>query len=78
MVLQLQYKHQRDQCHVRTTVFYQTTYFVSEVDECSSNPCENGGTCIDGINEYSCQCVAGYIGANCETGSSCHFCLFIY
>ena len=75
MVLQLQYKHRRDQCHVRTAVFYRTTYFVSDVDECSSNPCENGGTCIDGINEYSCQCVAGYTGLNCETGSS--FSLFI-
>ena len=65
------------QFHVITTRFYRTTYFVTDVDECSSNPCENGGTCIDGINEYSCQCVAGYTGTNCETGSSCRFSLFI-
>ena len=77
VVLQLQQKHRPDLFHVRTTVFYRTTYFVSDVDVCSSNPCENGGTCMDGINEYSCQCVAGYTGANCETGSSCHFSSFI-
>ena len=76
MVWQLQYKNWRDVFHFRTTPFYRITYFVSDVDECNSNPCENGGTCIDGINEYSCQCVAGYTGANCETGSSCRFSLF--
>ena len=38
------------------------------VDECASNPCQNGGTCSDGFNEYTCSCVAGYEGANCETG----------
>ena len=51
------------------------TYFVLDVDECSSNPCENGGTCTVSIDEYSCQCVEGYIGANCERGSSCRFSL---
>ena len=71
VVLQLQYKHRRDQFQVRTTVFHRTAYIVSDVDECSSNPCENGATCSDGINEYNCQCAAGYMGANCETGSSC-------
>ena len=68
-------KSSDDQCHVRTTALYLVTYFVSDVDECSSNPCENGGTCIDGFNEYSCQCVPGYMGANCETGSYCRFSL---
>ena len=77
VVLQLQYKHRRDQFQVRTAMFYRITYFVSDVEECSSDPCENGGTFIDGINGYSCQCVAGYTGANCETGSSCRFSLFI-
>ena len=35
-----------------------------------SNPCDNGGTCTDGINEYNCACVPGYIGTDCETGES--------
>ena len=37
------------------------------IDDCSGNPCLNNGKCTDGINEYSCQCVAGYFGRNCET-----------
>ncbi|CAG9099918.1 unnamed protein product [Plutella xylostella] len=36
-------------------------------DECWSAPCENGGTCIDGIASYNCSCPEGFIGDNCET-----------
>ena len=27
-----------------------------DVDECESNPCQNGATCEDGINAYFCTC----------------------
>ena len=37
-------------------------------DECASSPCQNGGTCNDGVREYSCTCADGYKGTNCETG----------
>ncbi|XP_053406641.1 protocadherin Fat 4-like [Mercenaria mercenaria] len=37
------------------------------IDECSSSPCQNGGTCSSSVNVYTCQCVPGYIGTNCET-----------
>ena len=43
--------------------------FFSDINECSSSPCQNGGTCVDGINRYSCSCVAGYNGANCQTST---------
>ncbi len=36
-------------------------------DECASSPCQNSGTCADAVNEYSCNCVSGYEGTNCET-----------
>ena len=39
-----------------------------DINECSSSPCLNGGTCTDGVNSYSCKCVAGYTGKDCETG----------
>ena len=35
---------------------------------CRSFPCQHGGTCIDGVNRYTCKCAAGYTGTNCETG----------
>ena len=39
-----------------------------DVDECASSQCQNGGTCIDGINVYTCNCVPGYAGENCQNG----------
>ena len=41
-------------------------YSISDVDECSSNPCQNGGLCTDEINRFTCQCTAGYTGDFCE------------
>jgi len=41
-----------------------------DIDECGSNPCENGATCIDAVDSYTCSCVAGYTGTHCETGNS--------
>lgn len=38
----------------------------SDIDECALIPCKNGGSCTDGINEYSCACVPGYTGSDCE------------
>ena len=43
-------------------------YFSVEIDECASSPCLNGGACIDGINGYTCNCIPGYAGNDCETG----------
>ena len=39
-----------------------------DIDECASAPCQNRGTCVDSTDGYSCTCVPGYTGANCETG----------
>ena len=32
------------------------------IDECASDPCQNGGTCHDMVNGYDCQCMPGYVG----------------
>lgn len=29
------------------------------LNECQSNPCQNGGICVDGINMYQCLCSEG-------------------
>lgn len=38
----------------------------TNIDECQSQPCNNGGTCIDAINDYDCTCSPGYSGKNCN------------
>jgi len=35
-----------------------------EINECDSNPCQNDGTCVDGIGSYSCQCVSSIVGSS--------------
>ncbi|KFD59631.1 hypothetical protein M514_28189 [Trichuris suis] len=37
-----------------------------EIDECQSDPCQNGGYCLDGRNDYECICQLGYKGTHCE------------
>ena len=34
---------------------------------CLSNPCQNGGQCVNQGANYRCICQNGYIGTNCET-----------
>ena len=43
------------------------THCETDIDECSSDPCENGATCQDEVNQYSCLCAGGYTGTHCET-----------
>lgn len=42
--------------------------YVVDNDECQSNPCRNGATCIDGFNTFTCLCLPSYVGALCEQG----------
>lgn len=41
---------------------------ITDIDECISNPCTYGSTCIDGIGVYQCICPAGRTGAKCQSG----------
>ncbi|CAB1460177.1 unnamed protein product, partial [Pleuronectes platessa] len=41
----------------------------THIDDCQSNPCQNGGTCIDEINSFVCLCLPSYGGATCEKGN---------
>lgn len=51
---------------------------ISGVDECGSNPCQHGGTCIDEHLSYTCTCVDGYTGTVCETGEHFYWCVYTF
>ena len=40
---------------------------------CRSDPCQNGGSCIDGENSYTCTCLPKHTGSNCETGKILYY-----
>jgi len=48
-------------------VEYRLCVSWTDFDECENDPCKNGGECINGDNTYTCKCMPGYTGTNCET-----------
>ena len=41
---------------------------ISEINLCATNPCQNSGTCVNFRTYYTCTCLAGFEGVNCQTG----------
>jgi len=56
---------QFDRCNYLHAMASRFFVVYAEIDECLSDPCENGGTCIDLINGYECRCTSQYTGVNC-------------
>ena len=46
--------------------FIAGQFCETNIDECSSEPCQNNGTCEDAVDKYSCQCPRAYAGINCQ------------
>ena len=41
------------------------------INECESEPCQNGGLCLDQVNGYICNCPPGFLG-ECGQERACH------
>ena len=39
------------------------------IDDCDPNPCLNGGSCTDRVNNFTCACLARFNGSLCELDS---------
>ena len=61
-----------------------------DIGACASNPCMNNGTCVypnagpcgvyngtcdEGLQNFTCTCDAGFVGATCDVGTII-FCSF--
>ncbi|XP_014830968.1 PREDICTED: cubilin, partial [Poecilia mexicana] len=46
---------------------WQGIHCDQNINECLSNPCQNGGTCSDSINGFTCTCTAQWTGPFCQT-----------
>ena len=50
--------------------------FISiDIDDCPDNTCVfvHLDACEDGINRFTCRCLQGYSGTNCENGDNIRF-----
>lgn len=49
---------------------YVGEFCQTNVDDCASSPCRNGGTCEDLIGDFECLCPDGWNGKQCEKDES--------
>lgn len=54
--------------HVFTKLNPYIIVCVPDMDECASNPCAQGGTCIDMENGFECLCPSQWAGKTCQIG----------
>ena len=40
-------------------------YMLPDADNCETSPCENGATCVDENDGYTCHCTEEWLGENC-------------
>ena len=53
--------------HISSKELKHACPFFVDINDCAAKPCQNGATCIDGINNYTCLCADGFTDYNCST-----------
>lgn len=48
-------------------------FLVTDIDECLTVTCLNGGTCINEIGGFRCDCPPGFRGDTCGIGITYYF-----
>ncbi|XP_053387402.1 microfibril-associated glycoprotein 4-like isoform X2 [Mercenaria mercenaria] len=48
-------------------VYVFVTLEKEDIDDCIQGVCGSHGTCVDGLDSYSCSCKSGFRGMHCET-----------
>ncbi len=51
-------------CYYYSLFFW--IFYSTDVPECASNPCQNGGQCQEHFQGYTCQCSTQYQGRHCQ------------
>ena len=59
---------QNSHCVAFLLWFGVTFTTCSDIDECTTSPCQNGATCNNLETGFECDCAYGYEGDRCETG----------
>ena len=65
-----------NQCYVCCYIYYPVLCMllqiltsvmrvVTDINECLSSPCQNGGQCSNSIGEFQCNCPLLYTGETC-------------
>ena len=68
-------------CHItvsrlmseRILTIYCVYCCCTDRDECLSNPCLNGGRCVNEMHRYFCECTRGFAGDRCQRCTSVNY-----
>ena len=49
------------------SVFSWVSTLTADINDCSQNPCHNGGSCRDLVSDFYCDCKNGWKGKTCHS-----------
>lgn len=52
----------RNWCVIMLSYRNYRCVYCADLNECTPNPCKNGGICSDGVGEFECECQPGWSG----------------